>query len=692
MKTLSKSFLHTVLVLLLICQIPALSQNYTWKNGGNVINQVSTYGTPMTFAPSHKPGARQGSAYWKDNNGKFWLFGGFGYNGTSANELNDLWKYDPAINQWAYMKGDSLGAQNGEYGTQGVTSSTSRPGARNNSASWVDAAGNFWMFGGNGYDGAGGQGYLNDLWRYDVASNQWTWVKGSNLFGQSGLYGTMGIGANANRPGAREGAVSWTDAGGNLWLFGGYGLEATGNTGELNDLWMFNIITNQWTWVRGSNSYDQNGIYGSMGTGSSLNNPGGRRYSTGWTDANGNLWLFGGYGYPATGALTGHLNDLWRYSIANNQWTWVRGSNSFDQLGIYGSLGIPSAGNNPGSRVGSEGWADGSGNLWLFGGAGMGASIQTVDYMNDLWKYNIANNTWTWVKGGNTISQAGVYGILGIPSAFNTPGGRTFLSGWIDATGTIWLFGGSGYDTNSQTSSGFLNDLWKFGNCSTQAISIIANPPTVCPGGSSVLMANGAASYSWSTSQAGNSVTVTPGANNGYTVQSVDPNGCGNTAFITVPILAAPLVSAQSSNSLACAGAPVMLTAIGANSYTWSNGMTAPAISIAASNTVYTVIGTSAGGCTMSATVNQQAVICTGLVYVDKAPLGLIITPNPSQGDFSVQSDGSAFSIVNTLGEVVLKIDQADSGQQIKTQLAKGIYYVVEGNAESKRVGKLVIE
>jgi hypothetical protein len=40
-------------------------------------------------------------------------------------------------------------------------------------------------------------------------------------------------------PGARFGAHSWTDASGNLWLFGGQGGDATGNVGYLNDLWKY---------------------------------------------------------------------------------------------------------------------------------------------------------------------------------------------------------------------------------------------------------------------------------------------------------------------------------------------------------------------------------------------------------------------------------------------------------------------
>lgn len=33
-----------------------------------------------------------------------------------------------------------------------------------------------------------------------------------------------------------------------------------------------------------------------------------------------------------------------------NQWTWVGGSSTVNQSGVYGTLGTPAAGNIPGSR------------------------------------------------------------------------------------------------------------------------------------------------------------------------------------------------------------------------------------------------------------------------------------------------------------------------------------------------------
>ncbi len=78
---------------------------------------------------------------------------------------------------------------------------------------------------------------------------EWTWVSGSSVVNVQGVYGTQGVASASNVPGARSGSVSWTDNGGNLWLFGGWSYDATGAfAGELSDLWKFSRTTNEWTW------------------------------------------------------------------------------------------------------------------------------------------------------------------------------------------------------------------------------------------------------------------------------------------------------------------------------------------------------------------------------------------------------------------------------------------------------------
>jgi hypothetical protein len=180
-----------------------------------------------------------------------------------------------------------------------------------------------------------------------------------------------------------------------------------------------NAQSNQWTWMKGDNTLNQFGVYGTQGTAAAANKPGSRSEGVSWTDGSQNLWLFGGLSYAASGSVL--FNDLWKYNPLTNVWTWVKGDSTTDQAGVYGIKGTAAAANKPGARMGSVSWTDGSGDLWLFGGYAPGFGS-----LNDLWKYNTSSNQWTWVKGDSTINQPGVYGTQGTSAAANTPGARRF--------------------------------------------------------------------------------------------------------------------------------------------------------------------------------------------------------------------------------------------------------------------------
>jgi hypothetical protein len=75
-----------------------------------------------------------------------------------------LWKFDGT--NWKWVSGSNVTNQSGVYGAIGVASGSNIPGARTGSICWKDGSGNFWLFGGYGYDSTGSIGDLNDLWKY----------------------------------------------------------------------------------------------------------------------------------------------------------------------------------------------------------------------------------------------------------------------------------------------------------------------------------------------------------------------------------------------------------------------------------------------------------------------------------------------------------------------------------------------
>jgi hypothetical protein len=357
------------------------------------------------------------------------------------------------------------------------------------------------MFGGEGNDVHGITGQLNDLWKFDPKlgpHGQWTWMGGSNAVGAAlifdgppGVYGTLGTPSPTNIPGGRYGSANWMDAQGNLWLFGGSGVDSTGFVPPLpylNDLWKYtpgaNGAAGQWTWMGGADVAPHPpspngekgvaGVYGTKGTAAATNYPGGHSAGMTWVDASGTVWMFGGLGLDSAGNF-GFLNELWKYTPtttgAAGQWTWVSGSDTltatdfgFAATGVYGTLGTPAPTNVPGGRYLGGNWIDASGKLWLFGGQGFD-STGTLGYLNDFWMFDPATGQWTWKGGSNTVGEvlkgpSGTYGTLGTPASTNNPGGRYGIAAWTDASGYVWLFGGKGFDSTG--TEGFLNDLWKY--------------------------------------------------------------------------------------------------------------------------------------------------------------------------------------------------------------------------------------
>lgn len=415
------------------------SLGWTWIAGDSVINQNASYGTIDIGDPSNVPGARNDQAAWVEDDGDVWVFGGEGYDDVGGfGHLNDLWRFDGT--NWTWAAGSSTVDQFGVYGPQGVPGSAYTPGGREEMATAIAPNGDLWLFGGVGW-GSSTTGHLNDLWRFDGSS--WIYEEG-NAPNADGRYGTKGVPHALNRPGGRRGATMWVDLSGDVWVFGGYGYDdASPGWGHLNDLWRYDGT--DWTWVSGSSVQNQLGTYGTQGVSDAANTPGARANSVSWIDEGGDFWLYSGTGFNSLAQST--LSDLWHFDGLT--WTWVSGSATGPELDSHGTLGVPSASNTPGVRLGATTWTDSTGDLWMFGGA----------YRNDLWRHD--GSVWTWMGGDQTLREVPVHGTLGVSAPGNSIGGRATAVGGIDGAGNVWVFGGTAYGNSGL---GRFNDLWRLVN------------------------------------------------------------------------------------------------------------------------------------------------------------------------------------------------------------------------------------
>jgi len=128
----------------------------------------------------------------------------------------------------------------------------------------------------------------------------------------------------------------------------------------------------------------------------------------------------------------------------------------------------------------------------------------------------------------------------------------------------------------------------------------------VCPNRTLNLSASGATTYTWSGGIT-NAVSFTPTATQTYTVYG--STGCNTgSAAVTVSLHPIPAAVAGISQPTICSGQPVVLEAYGAHTYTWNNSLPNNTSIFPATSTSFTLVATSALGCTNSAVASVSVV------------------------------------------------------------------------------------
>jgi hypothetical protein len=266
--------------------------------------------------------------------------------------------------------------------------------------------------------------------------------------------------------------------------------------------------------------------------------------------------------------------------------------------------------------------------------AGVSGKLKAEGSAVDTYSWSSSNAGFSATTQEVAVSQAGTYIVLitkdGCTAQATTtvevkPSITLTVSTASICAGTTGTLTASGADTYSWTGSGFTATgatvsitnsgtytvIGTSGNCTASAtttVTVKATPtvtvPTasICARTTGTLTASGADSYSWSGSgftATGATVSVTSAGT--YSVIGTT-NGC--TATATTSVTLKPNADIKANSTEVCTGGTTTLTATGGATYSWTgSGFTATGaiISVNVAGT-YTVVGTTAEGCTGTAT------------------------------------------------------------------------------------------
>jgi hypothetical protein len=250
----------------------------TGDNCSAVVSSAGSMGVLGLPSDTNAPAARYSSSQWTGSDSNLYLSGGYVSGLTGG--VEDMWRWTRSTRQWVWLWGSGNASVNPTHTNHRLFAASTTPGSRSSSCSAVGSDGNLYMFG-----GYGGAVWRDDLHAYSIRLNQWSWLSGQAA-NQPPSWSTQGIPVSGLTAvvGSRELPTCWW-SGGNFYVFGGRGYPgplahlnglSLWLTGRLDlclslsgcmyahfyrlslctlDLWSYDVINDQWTWLIGSNAF-----------------------------------------------------------------------------------------------------------------------------------------------------------------------------------------------------------------------------------------------------------------------------------------------------------------------------------------------------------------------------------------------------------------------------------------------------
>lgn len=228
-------------------------------------------------------------------------------------------------------------------------------------------------------------------------------------------------------------------------------------------------------------------------------------------------------------------------------------------------------------------------------------------------------------------------------------------------------------------------------------VSVAASSVSVCLGSSVTLNAAGASTYTW-TGGVTNGVPFSPSISAIYSV-SGSFNGCASVSQATVNVLVhpTPFVSAVATKTLICFNEKTTLTGVGAQTYTWSGGISNGVPFSPVATFTYALTGSNSFGCISSNTVFLTVVVdpCIGVEeFLQRTKSTYLVYPNPASQHVYIEGDSDiTIVLTNCEGQIIQTafLNEANDFKISLRDLSSGVYFLSSYQNEKFDIKKLII-
>lgn len=210
---------------------------------------------------------------------------------------------------------------------------------------------------------------------------------------------------------------------------------------------------------------------------------------------------------------------------------------------------------------------------------------------------------------------------------------------------------------------------------------VTLNGGQLCQGQSHIFQPSGAVSYTLQ----GGSTFVTPQLSTTYSLAGMGNNGCVGYATATINVFALPILTVIPSQPISCAGDLVLLTASGAQSYTWSNGFTTMTQAVTPSiSTMYSITGIDSNNCVNTTYYIQSVNACLSLETYHSPNIKVHVYPNPFSEDLTLELDPGIenvrLDIIDPTGRIVFTSIIIEDRIRITPPIKQGFYQLKLSN------------